>query len=49
MEKQKIGLQCYQTIAQRIIIIHYNRIEKHEYSSVYKDFNEVSPSDDWFP
>ena len=49
MEKQTIGLQCYQTIPGRVTILRDNWNNKHEYSAVYKYFIEVSPSDDWFP
>ena len=49
MQKQTIGLQFYQTIPRRVTIIHDNQIENHSYSAVYKYFNGVSPSYDWFP
>ena len=48
MEKQTIGLQCYQTIPRRVTIIHDNRIDFNENRNVFKDLNEVKPSDDWF-
>ena len=49
MQKQTIGLQCYLTIPQHVTIIHNNRIEFNENGYVFKDLNEVPPSDDWFP
>ena len=49
MDKQTIGLKCYDTILRCVTIFYENRIDKHEYSAVYKDFNEVLPSDYWFP
>ena len=45
MQKQKIILQCYLTIPQRVTILHDNLIDFNEHSAVYKDLNEVSPSD----
>ena len=47
--KQKIGLQCYITIPQRVAIIHNNLIDFNENKDAFKDLNEVPPSYDWFP
>ena len=49
LQKQTIGLQCYITIPRRVTIIHDNRIDFNENKDVFKDLNEVPPSDDWFP
>ena len=48
LQKQTIGLQCYITIPQHVTIIHDNRIDLNENKYVFKDLNEVPPSDDWF-
>ena len=49
MEKQTIGLQCYQTIPRRVTIIYDDRIYFNENRDVFKDLNDVLPSEDWFP
>ena len=48
MHKKTIGLQCHQTIPRHVTIIHDNRIDLNEKINVFKDLNEVPPSDDWF-
>ena len=47
--RNKIGLQCYLTIPQRVTFIYDNRIYLNENKDVFKDLNEFPPSDDWFP
>ena len=32
-----------------VTIVHDNRIDFHENKYVFKDLNQVPPSDDWFP
>ena len=49
MQKQTIGLQWYLTIPRRVAILHDIRIDFNENRYVFKDLNEVTPSDDWFP
>ena len=49
MQKQTIGLQCNLTIPRRVTILHENRIDLNESRDVFKDLNEVLPSDYWFP
>ena len=49
MQKQKIGLQCYLTIPRRVTIVHDNQIDFNGNKDVFKDLNEVTPSDDGFP
>ena len=41
-------MQCYLTIPQRVTILHDNRIDFNENKYVFKDLNEVPPSDYWF-
>ena len=41
--KKTIGLQCHQTIPQRVTILHDNRIDFNENINVFKDLNEVPP------
>ena len=48
-QKQTIGLQCYLTIPRSVTILHDNRIDFNENRDLFKDLNEVPPSDDWFP
>ena len=47
--RKTIGLQCYLTIPRYVTIIHDNSIDFNENRDVFKDLNEVPPSDDWFP
>ena len=47
LKKQTMGLQCYLTIPKHVTILHDNRIDLNENRVVFKDLNEVSPSDDW--
>ena len=49
LQRKTIGLQCYLTILRRVTILHKNRIEFNENRDVFKDLNEVPPSDYWFP
>ena len=49
MQKKTIGLQCYLTIPRRVTVLYDNRIDLNENKYVFKDLNEVPPSDDWFP
>ena len=49
LHKQTIGLQFYQTIPQRVTILHENRIDFNENRDAFKDLNEVPQSDDLFP
>ena len=49
MQKQTIGLQFYRTIPQRVTILHDNCIDFNVKKYVFKDLNEIPPSDDWFP
>ena len=49
LQKKTFGLQCPQTIPRRVTILHDNRIEFNENRNVFKDLNEVFPSDYWFP
>ena len=49
MLKQTIGLQCYLKILLRVTIFSDNQIDFNENRDVFKDLNEVPPSDDWFP
>ena len=49
MQKKTIGLQCHQTIPRRVTILHDNRIDFNQNKNVFKDLNEVPPSDDLFP
>ena len=36
------------TIPRRVTIIYDNRIDLNENKDVFKDLNEVPPSDNWF-
>ena len=49
LNKQTIGLQCHLTIPRRVTMIHDNRIDFNKNRYVFKDLNDVPPSDDWFP
>ena len=49
LQKQTIFLQFYLTIPRRVTIIHDNRVDFNENKYVFKDLNDVPPSDDWFP
>ena len=49
LQKQAICLQCHVTISTRVTIIHDNQIYFNENRDVFKDLNDVPPSDDWFP
>ena len=49
LKKETIGLQCHQIFPRRVTILHDNRIDFNENINVFKDLNEVPPSDDWFP
>ena len=49
LKKQTIRLQCYLTIPRRVTILHDNQIDFNENRDVFKDLNEVPPSDYWFP
>ena len=49
LQKQTIGLQFYLTIPRRVTIIHDNRIYFNENRDVFKDLNDILPSDYWFP
>ena len=49
LRNKKIGLQCYLTIPRRVTILRDNLIDSNENKYVFKDLNEVPPSDDWFP
>ena len=46
LQKQTIGLQCYLNIPRVVTIIHYNQIDLNENKDVFKELNEVLPSDD---
>ena len=48
LQRQTIGLQCHQTFPQRVTILHDNPIDFNENRNVFKDLNEVPPSDNWF-
>ena len=48
LHKQKIVLQCYLIIPRRVTIFHDNQIDLNENKDVFKDLNEVPPSDNWF-
>ena len=45
LQKQTIGLQCYLTISRCVTILRDNRIDINENIDVFKDLNEVPPSD----
>ena len=49
LQKPTIGLQCHITIPGRVTIIHDNRIYFNKNRDVFKDLNDVPPSDGWFP
>ena len=49
LQKQTIGLQCYLNIPRRVTILHDNQIDFNENKYVFKDLNEVPPSDNLFP
>ena len=49
LQKTKICLKCHQTITRHVTILHDNWIDFNENRNVFKDLNEVPPSDDWFP
>ena len=49
MQKQKIGLQYYQSIPRRVTSIYDNLIDFNENKYLFKDLDQVSPSDDWLP
>ena len=40
--RKKTGLQCYQTIPQRVTIVNDNQIDFNENRNVFKDLNEVT-------
>ena len=48
-QKKTIGLQYHKTIPRRVTNIHDNLIEFNENGNVFKDLNEVPPSDYWLP
>ena len=47
--RKKIGLKCYLTISRHVTIICDNRIDFNENRYVFKDLNNIAPSNDWFP
>ena len=49
LQKQTIVLQCYLTIPRRVTILHDDLIESNKNRDMFKDLNEVPPSDYWFP
>ena len=49
MQKLTIGLQCYLTTPRRVTILHDNRIDFNKNKDLFKDLNEVPPSDGWLP
>ena len=49
LQKQTIGLQFYLTIPRSVTILHDNLIDFNENKYVFKDLNEVPPSDGCFP
>ena len=49
LQKRINGLQCYLTIPRRVTTLYDNRIYLNKSKEVFKDLNEVPPSDDWFP
>ena len=49
LQKKTIGLQFYLTIPKLVTILYDNRIDLNENKDVFKDLNEVLPSDYWFP
>ena len=49
LQKNKIGLQCHQTIPRCVTIIHDNLIDLNENRNYFKYLNEVPPLYDWFP
>ena len=48
-QKQTIGLQCYKIIPRYVTIIYEKLIDFNENKDLFKDLNEVLPSDYWFP
>ena len=46
--RKTIGLQCYLTIPRHVTIIYDNQIYFNENKYVFRYFNEVPPSYDWF-
>ena len=49
LQNQTIVLQCHPIIPRRVTILHDNLIYFNENRDVFKDLNDVPPSDDWFP
>ena len=49
LQKKNIGLKYHNTFPRRVTILHDNQIDFNENRNVFKDLNEVSPSDNWFP
>ena len=49
LQNQTIGLRCHLTIPRCVTIIHENRIDFNENRDVFKDLNDIPPSDDSFP
>ena len=49
LQKKTIGLKCHQTFPRRVTNIHDNRIDINENINIFKDLNEVPPSEYWFP
>ena len=47
--RKKIGLQCYIIISRYVKILYDNRIDFNENKYLFKDLNQVPPSDYWFP
>ena len=48
MRKQKISLKYYLSILRHVTILNDSRIYSNESKYVFKDLNDITPSDDWF-
>ena len=48
VQGKTIGLRFHQTFPRHVTILHDNRIDFNENRNVFKDLNEVPPSDNWF-
>ena len=48
-QKKTIGLQCLQTIPQRVTFIHDDRINLNVHKNVFRNLHDVLTSENWFP
>ena len=48
-QKKNTGLQCLQTIPQRVTFIHDDRINLNIHKNVFNNLHDVPTSEHWFP